>query len=94
MKRFSVVQFSILNVMTSFSFPWTHLYSYLLVQNGHGAFSLAHSRYSVGGGNVITALFSNQHCSLWEYYCIKSARVLHWEKGNQCQWVVGGKGIV
>lgn len=57
--------------MTLFGFPWTHLYSCLLVENGCEAFSLAHSRSSVGGGTVINARFSNQHCSLWEQWHIK-----------------------
>lgn len=91
MRKFSVVQFYMLNLMT-FGFPWTHLYSCLLVQNEWETFSLAHSRSSVGGGTVITALFSNQHCSLWERCHIKNTRVLHWQLGNPCHWVVGGRG--
>ena len=66
MRRFSMVWFYMLKLMTLFAFPWRHLYSCILVENGCEAFSLAHSRFSVGGGTVINALFSNQHCSSWE----------------------------
>lgn len=66
MRRFSMVWFYMLKLMTLFGFPWRHLYSCILVENGCEAFSLAHSRSSVGGGTVINALFSNQHCSSWE----------------------------
>ena len=66
MRRFSMVWFYMLKLMTLFAFPWRHLYSCILVENGCEAFSLAHSRSSVGGGTVINALFSNQHCSSWE----------------------------
>lgn len=58
--------------MTLFGFPRRHLYSCILVENGCEAFSLAHSRSSVGGGTVINALFSNQHCSSWEQCHIKT----------------------
>ena len=66
MRGLSMVWFYMLKLMTLFGFPWIHLYSCLLVENGCEAFSLAHSRSSVGGGTVINAVFSNQHCSLWE----------------------------
>ena len=53
MRGFSMVWFYMLKLMTLFGFPWTHLYSCLLVENGCEAFSLAHSRSSVGGGLLL-----------------------------------------